>query len=190
MLLCFIWMSGVILHSILCLTVNSHHSYVLFVYCFTLVLCSLSSFYFFVYCVLCLAAGIGEKINFLFGNVIAKIRLRLFVTQCFNKSELKCAPFSPTMKCVLHVRHNMVFSYWYGQSRTIALLALNGFNNDKVSIGPSRSHSGHNSEKSRSCSDLVDTRASLKTSTCCLLSGMSIASTCLLTNSESCSFLA
>ena len=46
------WMSRVILHiRILCFTVNSHHSYVLSVYCFTLVLSSLSSFCFFVYCV-------------------------------------------------------------------------------------------------------------------------------------------
>jgi len=30
---------------------NCHHSYVLSVYCFTLVLSRLSSFYFFVYCV-------------------------------------------------------------------------------------------------------------------------------------------
>jgi len=46
-------MFGVILHiRILCLTVNSHHHcYVLFVFGFTLVLSSLSSFYFFVYCV-------------------------------------------------------------------------------------------------------------------------------------------
>jgi len=42
----------------------ARHSYVLSVYCFTLVLSSLSSFHFFVYCVLCSAAGIGE-INFL-----------------------------------------------------------------------------------------------------------------------------
>ena len=41
-------MFGFILHiRILCFTVNSHHSYVLFVYCCTVVLSSLSSFYFF-----------------------------------------------------------------------------------------------------------------------------------------------
>ena len=40
------FVTGIILRS-----VNSYHSYVLFVYCFTLVLSSLSSFYFFVYCV-------------------------------------------------------------------------------------------------------------------------------------------
>ena len=59
-------MSGVILHiRILCLTVNSHHSYVLFVYCFTLVLSqSVVILFLCVLCVLCLAAGIDE-INFL-----------------------------------------------------------------------------------------------------------------------------
>ena len=67
-LLCSIRMFGFMLHiwRILCLKVNSHHYYVLFVNCFTLVLSSLSSFYFcvIILCVLCLAAGISE-INFL-----------------------------------------------------------------------------------------------------------------------------
>ena len=48
------------------------------VYCFTLVLSSLSSFYFFVitFCVLCLAAGIGE-INFLYLAYIQYVRADL-----------------------------------------------------------------------------------------------------------------